>query len=47
MKKILFWAGRGQNLSILENFRKQLEKYGFQIDYIDIRYDEGKLLPNK
>ena len=47
MKKILFWAGRGQNLRILENFRKQLEKSGFQIDYIDIRYDEGELLPNK
>lgn len=47
MKKILFWAGRGQDLKILENFRKQLIKSGFQIDYINIRYDEGELLPNK
>lgn len=31
MKKILFWAGRGQNLKILENFRNELIKAGFKI----------------
>ena len=47
MKKILFWAGRGQNLKILENFRNELIKAGFKIEYINIKYDEGELLPNK
>ena len=47
MKRILFWPGRGQNLKILENFRNELMKSGYEFDYINIQYDKGKLLPNK
>ena len=45
MKKILYWAGRGQDLKVLDNFRKELEKKGFEIEYINIKYDIGPLSP--
>lgn len=44
-KKILYWPGRGQNLEILKNFRKNLEGKGFELEYIDVNYDEGSLQP--
>lgn len=47
MKKILYWAGRGQDLKILESFRNELAKNGFEIDYINIKYDEEELSPQK
>ena len=47
MKKILYWAGRGQDLSILNSFRNVLKENGFEIDYIDIQYDSGELSPSK
>ena len=37
MKKILFWAGRGKNLKILENVRNELIKAVFKIEYINIK----------
>ncbi|MBR0428349.1 MAG: hypothetical protein IJK18_09185 [Clostridia bacterium] len=47
MKKILYWAGRGQDLKILESFRNVLKKEGYEIDYINIEYDTGELSPNQ
>ena len=47
MKKILYWAGRGQDLKILNDFREELKKDGFEIDYINVKYDSGQLSPNK
>lgn len=44
--KILYWPGRGQDLEILKDFRSTLEGKGFQLDFIDIKYDEGILSPN-
>lgn len=44
--KILYWPGRGQDLEILKDFRSSLEEKGFQLDFIDIKYDEGILRPN-
>lgn len=44
--KILYWPGRGQDLEILKDFRSTLEEKGFQLDFIDIKYDEGILSPN-
>lgn len=44
--KILYWPGRGQNLEILKDFRRTLEEEGFQLDFIDIKYDEGILRPD-
>lgn len=44
--KILYWPGRGQNLDILRDFRRTLEEKGFQLDLIDIKYDEGILSPD-
>jgi hypothetical protein len=43
--KILYWPGRGQNLDILKDFRKELETQGFKIECININYDEGVLHP--
>lgn len=43
--KILYWPGRGQNLDILQDFRKNLEENGFELEYIDVNYDEGSLNP--
>ena len=45
--KILYWPGRGQDLNILKRFRDDLEKHGFELEYIDIKYDEGILNPYK
>ena len=47
MKKILYWAGRGQDLSILNSFRNVLKENVFEIDYIDIQYDNGELSPSQ
>lgn len=44
--KILYWPGRGQDLEILKDFRSSLEEKGFQLDFIDIKYDDGILRPN-
>lgn len=44
--KILYWPGRDQNLDILKNFRKELQNQGFELEYIDIKYDEGTLNPS-
>lgn len=41
--KILYWPGRGQNLDILKDFRKELEIQGFELECIRINYDEGDL----
>ena len=43
--KILYWPGRGQSLHILEDFRKTLEANCFEIEYINVNYDEGSLTP--
>lgn len=45
--KILYWPGRGQNLDILKEFRKELETQGFELECICINYDEGDLKPYK
>ncbi len=47
MKKILYWAGRGQDLKILDDFRKELEKNEYVIEYINIKYDSGQLSPSE
>ncbi len=47
MKKILYWAGRGQDLEILKTFRNELIDKGFEIDFINIKYDDGELSPNE
>ncbi len=43
--KILYWPGRGQNLNILNHFRKELENQGFELECIKVNYDEGVLSP--
>lgn len=43
--KILYWAGRGNDLDVLKSFRTTLRKQGFELEYIDINYDEGILNP--
>lgn len=47
MSKILYWPGMGQNLEILNQFRKELLKRGNEISIIDFKYDDNKLEPTK
>ena len=48
MSRILYWPGMGQDLKILENFRKQLRQLGNIVDVIDFDYDDNnKLNPNE
>lgn len=43
--KVLYWPGRGQSLDILKNFREEVRKQGFELEYININYDKGILNP--
>lgn len=43
--KILYWPGRGQNLDVLKKFRKELENHRFEVECINVNYDEGILEP--
>ena len=45
-KKILYWAGMGQDLEILKYFRSELAHNGYEITPVTIKYDYGKLNPN-
>lgn len=43
--KILYWPGRGQNLDILKDFRNTLKENGFEVECINVNYDQGNLNP--
>ncbi len=47
IKKVLYWPGLGQDMTILNVFRKELCSRGYEIDIINLEYDKGDLAPDK
>lgn len=46
-KNILFWLGRGQSKNILKSLLEELSSNGYNIEYINFKYDEGDFSPHK